>query len=105
MKMTGLAAAVLAAGVFACAGSAEAKVPFFNATCGDGVEVHADEGGPVYINGKEAQLTTINDKAYEAHKGKVTISITISPDGSVEAAATWKGGANGICTVAADADG
>lgn len=31
---------------------AGAKVPLFNATCGGGIEVHADEGGPVYINGK-----------------------------------------------------
>jgi hypothetical protein len=78
---------------------AYANIPLVNATCGDGVEVHADEGGPVYINGKEAKLKKVNSNYYEARHGDVTISLAINPDGSPSLSATWKGGANGICTV------
>ena len=80
-------------------GSAYAKIPLINATCAQGVEVHADEGGPVYVNGKEAKLKTFNQNYYEASHGNVTISISINPDGSPSVSATWKGGGNGICTV------
>ena len=37
--LTGLFALLASASV------AEAKIPFFNAVCGPGIEVHADEGG------------------------------------------------------------
>ncbi len=85
--------------VVAFSGMAQAKIPFLNATCGDGVEVHADEGGPIYINGKEGKLKKVNDNYYEARHEKVTISVSINPDGSPDVSATWKGGANGICQV------
>lgn len=81
-------------------GAAQAKVPFLNATCGDGTEVHADAGGPVYINGKEAKLKKSNDTYYEASHGHIVISLSISPDGSPQVSYTGKGGANGICQVA-----
>lgn len=53
---------LLAAPLLIAAGAAQAKIPFFNAVCG-GVEVHADEGGPIFINGKEGKLTVFNDTA------------------------------------------
>jgi hypothetical protein len=81
------------------AATAEAKVPLFNATCGGGIEVHADAGGPVFINGKEAKLTTVGD-AYQARLGDDSIDFFINPDGSVTASWTGKHGANGICMVA-----
>jgi len=83
-------------------GVAEAKIPLVNATCPTGIEVHADEGGPVYINGKEAALKVFNQNSYEATHGNVMIDLTITPDGSVLVSYTKKGGANGICTVADD---
>lgn len=89
---------IFAALVLAASG-AEAKVPFFNATCGGGIEVHADEGGPVYINGKEAKLKKVGD-AYEAKLGNDSIDFFTNPDGSVTASWTGKHGANGICQVA-----
>ena len=95
MRALSLSAAVL----LAAAGSAQAKIPFFNATCGGGVEVHADEGGPVYINGKEAKLKKFSDDAWEATVGHDAIDFGINPDGSVDATWTGKGGANGICQV------
>jgi hypothetical protein len=81
------------------ASAAEAKVPMFNATCGSGIEVHADAGGPVYINGKEAKLTPVGD-AYQAKLGDDSIDFFVNPDGSVTASWTGKHGANGICMVA-----
>ncbi|EEW24284.1 hypothetical protein [Rhodobacter ferrooxidans] len=78
--------------------AALAKVPFFNATCGGGIEVHADEGGPVYINGKEAKLKMVGD-AYEAKLGNDSIDFFTNPDGTVTASWTGKHGANGICQV------
>lgn len=85
--------------VLAAAAAAQAKVPFFNATCGSGIEVHADEGGPVYINGKEAKLKKIGD-GYQARHGDDSIDFFTNPDGSVTASWTGKHGANGICMVA-----
>lgn len=89
------------AGAFS-ASAAEAKVPFFNASCPGRVDVHADEGGPVFINGKQAKLKRFNNDYYEARLGKLTISISINPDGSPEISYTASGGGNGVCRVKSD---
>jgi hypothetical protein len=81
------------------AATAHAKIPFMNATCPGDIEVHADEGGPVYINGKEAKLKISNANYYEARGSHVTISVAINPDGSAIVSYTAKGGANGMCQV------
>lgn len=81
------------------AGAASAQVPFFNANCATDIDVHADEGGPVYVNGTEAELKRFNDNYYEARSGRTTISISVNPDGSVAVSYTGKRGANGICQV------
>lgn len=85
--------------VLVAAGAAQAKVPLFNATCGGGIEVHADAGGPVYINGKEAKLTRVGN-GYMAKLGHDSIDFFVNPDGSVTASWTGQHGANGICTIA-----
>jgi hypothetical protein len=90
--------AAIATGLFV-AGQAAAKIPLVNATCPGNIEVHADQGGPIYINGKEGKLKVFNENYYEAHGSGVTISLTISPDGSAGVSYTGKGGANGVCTV------
>lgn len=75
--------ALSAAMVFA-ASAAQAKIPLFNATCGNNLfEVHADEGGPVYINGHEARLKVYNSNAYEAVYSHTKVGITLTPDGSL----------------------
>lgn len=94
-----LLAAVLATSALGLGSGAQAAIPLVNATCGAGVEVHADQGGPVYINGKEAALKRFNDNYYEAKGQDVTISLAINPDGTPNLSATWKGGRNGTCTV------
>ena len=91
------ACAVLAAGASATA--VEAKVPFFNAVCPGQIEVHADAGGPVYVDGKETKLKRFNDNYYEARLGALTISVTIMPDGSPDISYTGKGRAHGVCQI------
>ncbi|MFP3498985.1 hypothetical protein SB759_32745, partial [Pseudomonas sp. SIMBA_059] len=74
-----------------------AQIPLVNATCPGNIEVHADEGGPVYINGKEAKLKKFSDTYFEAKGSGVTVSIMVNPDGSSGVSYTGKGRANGVC--------
>jgi len=73
----------------------------FNGMCPGGLEIHADEGGPVYINGKETQLKRINDNYFEARDfgSGVTLSISKSADGSVQMSYAGRHGANGVCSI------
>lgn len=87
------------AAVTLAASPALSKVPFFNATCPMNIEVHADQGGPIYINGKEAKLKVFNANYYEASHDHVTISLSINPDGTPDVSYTARGGANGVCTL------
>lgn len=87
------------------ASPAQAAIPMFNGTCPGGLEIHADEGGPVYVNGRETRLKRFNDDYFEARDADsgVTLSISRSPDGSVALSYTGKGGANGVCSIATSA--
>ncbi|MFK3768185.1 hypothetical protein [Pseudomonas putida] len=91
---------VLGVVLISVAGMANAGIPLVNATCPGGIEVHADEGGPVYINAKEAKLKKFSDAYYEAKGDGVTVSIMVNPDESVGVSYTGKGRANGVCEVA-----
>ena len=75
------------------------RIPLFNATCGNGLEVHANEGGPVFINGEETRLNKFNDNYFEASRGRTTISISFRPDGSLSLSFSGPNRANGICTL------
>jgi hypothetical protein len=79
------------------AGTAHAGIPLLNVSCTDKYEVHADEGGPVFINGKKTKLKKVNDNYYEATGSGITVSIAINPDGSPTVSYTGKHGINGIC--------
>jgi hypothetical protein len=85
--------------VAALPAAAHAKIPLINATCAMGMEVHADEGGPIFLNGKEAKLKVFNKNYYEAKSGAITISLSMSPDGSPQVSWTGKGREHGICQV------
>lgn len=74
-----------------------AGIPQLNYTCGSGIEVHADKGGPVYIDGKQARLKKINNNYYEATHAGVTVSIAFNPDGSLNMSYTGPHRANGVC--------
>lgn len=80
---------------------ADAAIPMFNGTCPGGLEIHADEGGPVYVNGRETRFKKFNDDYFEASDSAngVTLSITRSPDGGVQMSYTGKHGANGVCAI------
>ncbi|MBW4474777.1 MAG: hypothetical protein KME45_31020 [Stenomitos rutilans HA7619-LM2] len=84
---------------FAMIGAANAAgIPQLNYNCPTGIEVHADKGGYVYINGEEASLKKFSSNSYEATLRGITISITLNPDETVDMSYTRRNGANGICT-------
>ncbi|WP_372016436.1 DUF3011 domain-containing protein [Pseudoxanthomonas sp. 10H] len=99
------ASSLVLLGVGLAASPARAALPQFNATCPGGIEVHADAGGPVYVDGRQAQLQRFNDDAYEARDATrgVTLSIGRTADG-VQLSYTGPGTANGVCQVAGAAD-
>jgi hypothetical protein len=75
-----------------------AGLPLFNFSCPTGIDVHGDDqGGSIYINGKQAYVKKFNDNYYEASDSGISISINRNPDGSLAASYTRQGGANGIC--------
>lgn len=81
---------------------ARAAVPMFNATCPGGLDVHADAGGPVYVNGRETALKRFNEDYYEARDGASTVTLSISraPDGTASVSYTSANGTSGTCTLA-----
>lgn len=85
--------------LLAASGAAQAGIPLLNATCPGKIEVHADQGGPIYINGKEGKLKKVNDNYFEAKASGVTISLSINPDGSPSVSYTGRNRANGVCQV------
>lgn len=53
-------------------------------SCPGGLDVHADEGGPVYVQGREAALKRFHDRYFEARDAQrgVTLSISTGDDGA-----------------------
>ncbi|MDI3370435.1 hypothetical protein QLG14_14450 [Pseudomonas sp. V104_10] len=90
---------IMIGALLAVSGAAQAGIPLVNATCPSNIEVHADKGGPIYINGKEGKLKKFNENYFEAKGSGVTISLSINPDGSPDVSYTGKNRANGICQV------
>lgn len=90
---------LLLGAVLVASGAAQAGIPMLNATCPGNIEVHADKGGPIYINGKEGKLKKFNDNYFEAKGSEVTISLSINPDGSADVSYTGKNRVNGVCEV------
>ena len=86
----------------AAAAPAAGNIALLNATCPGDIAVHADEGGPVFINSREAKLGVFNDNYYEATDAESGVTVSVSTDaaGVQTVSYTGKGGANGICTVA-----
>lgn len=95
-------ALLLAAPLLLVANLAHAGIPLVNATCPGKIEVHADQGGPIFINGKEAKLKKFSENYFEAKGAGVTVSLSINPDGSPAVSYTGKNKANGICEVKKD---
>jgi hypothetical protein len=91
-KLLIVVAALVMAGTANAAG-----IPLLNYSCPGEVSVHADEGGPIYINGEEAETKKFSDAYFEAEGSDVTVSISIGEDDSASVTYTGPGGANGIC--------
>lgn len=102
-----LQAPMAVACALAAAPIASAAIPVLNGTCPGGIEVHADQGGPVYVNGRETSLKRFNDNYYEARDGRsgVTLSLSVAADGSPQLSYTGSNGSNGICQIGAPAPG
>ena len=88
---------LIAAGGLLMVSSVYAEIPLLNFSCPNNIDVHADQGGPVYINGNQAKLKISNNNYYEAGDSGVTVSISINPDGSATVAYTDKRGTSGVC--------
>ena len=101
MTRTYFFAALASVPALFAAPSASAAISSFNGTCLGGIEVHADEGGPVFVNGRETTLRRFSDDYYEARDAKsgVTLSINRTPDGGTQMSYTGGDGANGICSM------
>lgn len=80
-------------------GNLAPRIPVFNAVCGPGIEVHANEGGPVFIDGEQTTLEKFNDNYFEASLDGTTISISFNPDESLSLTYSGPNRANGICTL------
>ncbi|NQD80173.1 hypothetical protein HP436_08260 [Pseudomonas sp. CrR14] len=78
--------------------SAYAAIPKLSASCPGGIEVLADEGGPVYINGVKGALKQFSDNYFEIKEGDVVISLMTAPDGSIDVSYTGKHKAHGVCS-------
>lgn len=78
-----------------------AAVPFLNARCPGGIDVHADAGGPVYVQGRQTTLKHVNDRYAEARDAQsgLTVSISTGDDGTPQVSYSGRNGANGICQV------
>lgn len=79
----------------------ERRITLLNAVCPGNIEVHADDGGAVFINGNEAELNILNPNYYEARAATtgITVSVSTNPDGSTSVSYSGKDGANGFCTL------
>ena len=90
---------VLAAATALIASVASAAMPVFVATCPTGINVDAGRDGVVRINGQKAKVKKLNDNAFDAKAGYITISVTANPGAAPDVFYTGKGKANGVCTV------
>jgi hypothetical protein len=80
--------------------TAYAEIPMLNYVCPGNFEVHADRGGPVYINGKQAKLKKFNESYFEASRAGITVSLSVNPDESLSVSYTATKRAHGVCRVA-----
>jgi len=90
---------VLAAATALIASVASAAMPVFVATCPTGINVDAGRDGVVRINGQKATVKKLNDNAFDAKAGYITISVSANPGAAPDVFYTGKGKANGVCTV------
>ncbi|QJP14779.1 hypothetical protein G3545_14670 [Starkeya sp. ORNL1] len=89
----------IVAAVLLMGAGAQADIPELNASCPGNIDVRTEEGGPIYINGKEADLKKVSDHHYEAQSAGVIVSVTINADGSPSISYKGLGAANAVCVI------
>lgn len=93
------AAGALALATLFLAAPAEARVPAFTAACPGRVDIQADAGGRVTINGQPARVRPLSDRAYEARLGGVIVSVTVGPAGRINVTYSTRGLGDTACRV------
>lgn len=58
-------------------------MPAFDVDCPGKIPVHADQDGPVLINGKEAESKAIDNHHFEAKGQGLTLSIVLDDEDTV----------------------
>lgn len=103
-KLSLLRMVLVSAGGFCAitAGVAQAAIPTMNYSCPTGIELHIQEGGYAYLNGKAAQLKIFNDNYFEVKNQHVSVEVMSNPDGMRTVSYTGKRGAHGICSAMPD---
>lgn len=99
MKRTILAACVALA---ALSLPVHAAAPKFTGSCPTGISVKSNGKGTIKINGVKASVKELNATAWTAKASGVTLDILVDGSG-LQMFYTGKGGANGVCQVAAAA--
>lgn len=74
-----------------------AEIPLFNAVCGESVEVHADERGPIYIDGEAVTPKAVGEDTFEVTRKGTTVSVTVFDDSSLEVRYSDPEGKSGPC--------
>lgn len=92
------AAASLMMAAFWLATPAEASVPAFSAACPGRIDVQADNGGRIFINGQPARVRAFDNRSYEARLGPIAVSVTVGPGGRVSVASRMRG-PDAVCRV------
>lgn len=98
-RRTIYAAASLALAAFCLASPAEARVPAFSAACPGRIDVQADNGGRIFINGQPARVRPFNNRSYEARLGPIVVSVNVGPGGRLDVSSRMRGTGNGMCQV------
>ncbi|MCU7646026.1 hypothetical protein [Pseudomonas piscis] len=94
---------LLLGALLSVAGAACAEgVPLFNVACPGNLAVSADQGGPVYINGKAVQSIAVDDRHFQARIQEATLSISVEDDESVTVKYSGKHGTNLVCEAVDD---
>ncbi|WP_370677295.1 hypothetical protein [Pleomorphomonas sp. PLEO] len=78
------AAASLALAAVCLASPAEARVPPFAAACPGRIDVQADNGGRILINGQPARVRAFNNRSYEARLGPIVVAVNVGPGGRLD---------------------
>ncbi|WP_211227634.1 hypothetical protein [Chitinibacter tainanensis] len=91
---------LLASAAILCAGIAHAEIPTMNYSCPTGIELHVDQGGYAYLNGKKAKLKVTSKDYFTVSGNGVSVDVMTNPDGTRTVSYTGKHGANGMCSEA-----